>query len=61
LTMGIRFIKNYKWLFCASLTNTTAGELLRKCVNKGKSKKLQRCPNNFLSKYYLLHLVTHEK
>jgi hypothetical protein len=26
----------------------------------GKSKKLQGCPNYFLSKHYLLHLVTHE-
>jgi hypothetical protein len=36
LTMGTRFIKNYKLEFCTSLTNTTAGELLRKCVNKGE-------------------------
>jgi hypothetical protein len=32
----------------------------RKCVDKGETKKLQGCPNYFLSKYDLLHLVTHE-
>jgi hypothetical protein len=46
-------MENYKLWFWTSLTNTVAG-------NKGKSKKLQGCPNYFLSKYDLLHLVTHE-
>jgi hypothetical protein len=43
-----------------SITNTLAGELFRKRVNKGKSEKLLGYPNYFLSKYDLLHLVTHE-
>jgi hypothetical protein len=58
--MGTRFIKNYKLWFWTPLTNTIAGDLLHKCVKKGKFWKIQRCPNYFLSKHDLFHLVTHE-